>query len=136
MAARTSAARVLAKLEALRWSFGPAAAIARRAALRQALRAKLASAVLVARLHEILLAARAYPDDSAMFALAERALAGFGGRRDVRALRAGLTDSGIAGCDVRFPFFAPTARRLAARWPHALEIDWSELEDAGAVEAW
>ncbi len=136
MAPAAVAARVLAKLEASRWSFGPAAASTRRAALQQMLRAKLGSATLVARLHEVLLAARAYPDDPALLAIVERALAGFGRRRDVRALRASLTDSGIAGCDIRFPFFAPTARRLAARWPRALEIDWPELDDANALEAW
>ena len=136
MASRSGAASALTQLESRRWTFGPAAANARRSALRQLLRTKLGSATLIVRLHELLLAARAYPDDAAMLAFAERALAGFGARRDVRALRASLTDSGIAGCDIRFPFFAPTARRLAARWPRSLEIDWPELEDADAVEAW
>src|SRR6266513_5519768 len=114
MAQRAAAARLLAGLERLRWSFGPASARARRAALRGVLGTRLGSASLVERLHELLLAARAYPDDAAMLGLAERALAGFGERADVRRLRSRLTDSGIAGCDIRFPFFAPTARRLAA----------------------
>jgi hypothetical protein len=136
MASGAGAGRALARLEALRWSFGPAHAHARRAALRSLLRTPLGSASLIARLHELLLAARAYPDDAATLALAERALAGFGARADVRRLRSRLTDSGIAGCDIRFPFFAPTARRLAARWPRRLEIDWPELEDGDALEAW
>src|SRR5437867_10482716 len=38
------------------------------------------------RLHELLLAARAYPDDPATLALASRALRGFGSRADVRRL--------------------------------------------------
>jgi hypothetical protein len=136
MASRAGAARVLAKLEAARWSFGPARARTRRAALRAVLRAKLGTASLVVRLHELLLAARAYPDDAATLALAEHALARFGARTDVRRLRPRLTDSGISGCDIRFPFFAPTARLLAARWPRRLEIDWTELDDADALEAW
>ena len=136
MAQRAVAARVLAKLEALRWSFGAASARVRRAALRGLLGTKLGSASLIERLHELLLAARAYPDDADTLALAERSLAGFAARADVRTLRAQLTDSGIAGCDIRFPFFAPTAQRLAARWPLSLEIDWSELDDPDALEAW
>jgi hypothetical protein len=136
MASRAGAGRVLAKLEALRWSFGPAPARARRAALRALLPTRLGSASLVVRLHELLLAARAYPDDAVTLALAERSLAGFGARADVRRLRSRLTDSGITGCDIRFPFFAPTARGLAARWPRQLEIDWPELEDGDALEAW
>ena len=54
----------------------------------------------------------------------------------MRRERAALTDSGISGCDVRFAFFAPTARRLAARWPRELEIDWQALESGDALEAW
>ena len=136
MAARAPIARDLAKLEALRWVFGTDAAQARRSALRRVLPARIASAPQLERLHELLLAARAYPDDPATLALASRALRGFGSRADVRRLRETLADTGIAGCDVRFPFFAPTARRLAARWPLRLELDWEEIGSGEALEAW
>ena len=126
----------LARLEALRWTFGVGAARERRTRLALALKSHLPSAAAVERLHELLLAARAYPDDRATLALATRALRGFGARADVRSHREALTDSGIAGCDFRFAFFAPTARRLAARWPQRLEIDWPELESTDALEAW
>ena len=128
--------RALAWLEASRWSFGPAVARARRALLRRLLRSRLASADHVLRLHELLLAARAYPDDRTTLALAERALASFGRRADVRRHHAALADSGITGCDIHFGFFAPTARRLAARWPRQLEIDWHAFEGVDALEEW
>src|SRR5213082_160129 len=112
MAAR--AATLLGRLEATRWSFGTEAARRRREWLRALLSRPLRSARDIERQHEALLAARAYPDDHATLALAKRALARFGVRADVRAYRAKLVDSGIAGADIRFAFFAPTARRLAA----------------------
>ncbi len=126
----------LARLEALRWSFGADGARERRALLRALLRSRLRSPGDIERLHEALLAARAYPDDRETFALVERALLGFGRRPDVRAQHAALTDSGIAGTDLRFEFFAPTARRLAARWPAALELDWDELPEDSPLGDW
>jgi hypothetical protein len=126
----------LSRLEALRWTFGAAAARERRTRLARLLRSRLPSPATIERLHELLLAARAYPDDRVTLALANRALRGFGARSDVHRHRDALADSGIAGCDVRFAFFAPTARRLAARWPRQLQIDWNELETPDALEAW
>ena len=90
----------------------------------------------VLRLHEVLLAARAYPDDRTTLALAERALASFGRRADVRRHHRALTDSGVTGSDVRFGFFAPTAHRLALRWPLRLEIDWEAFEAEDALAEW
>ena len=136
---RTRLARDLARLEALRWEFGPAAARERRATFRRVLRARLGSVALIERLHECLLAARAYPDDDATLILVDRALQTFAQRADVRVLHARLADSGIAGADIGFAFFAPTARRLAARWPGRLEVDWDEFRDndnSAALEEW
>jgi hypothetical protein len=133
---RPDAGRALARLESLRWTFGAAAARERRALFARLLRARLATADQVLRLHESLLAVRAYPDDRATLALAERALADFGRRADVRRHAGALADSGISGCDVRFAFFAPTARRLARRWPRRLEVDWDAFAGADALEAW
>ncbi len=131
-----SAIRDLAGLEASRWSFGAPVARARRAAFRRLSRARLATPEQVLRLHEALLAARAYPDDRATLALAERSLVSFGRRTDVRRHHDALTDSGIAGCDIRFGFFAPTARRLAERWPRRLEIDWDAFDNEDALADW
>ena len=128
----------LARLEAIRWTFGAAAALERRERLQRLLRSRTLSAPQLERLHELLLAARAYPDDARTLALVARALRGFGARADVRRQRAAFADTGIAGCDIVFPFFAPTARRLAAGWPRKLEIDWASYEQApqAALEAW
>jgi hypothetical protein len=90
-------ARDLSRLEALRWTFGDAAARERRVRIPRLLESRLPSAAAIERLHELLLAARAYPDDRATLALASRALHGFGARADVRRFRDALTDSGIAG---------------------------------------
>ena len=135
-ARRDSVGLELDRLESARWLFGASVARSRRAALRRLLRSRLRTADQVLRLHELLLAARAYPDDRATLALAERSLAAFGRRADVRRHHRALTDSGIAGCDIRFGFFAPTARRLAARWPRLLEIDWAEFENQDALAEW
>ena len=135
MAARGVAGE-LARLEALRWTFGDTAAHERRTRLARVLRSSLPGAAAIERLHELLLAARAYPDDRETLALVSRALRSFGARADVRRHRGALTDSGIAGSDTRFAFFAPTARRLAARWPKLLEIDWEALASPDALEAW
>jgi hypothetical protein len=136
MAAGTAVERVLGQLEALRWTFGAAAARARRSAFRRVLRARWSTAAQVERVHEVLLAACAYPDDRATLALLTRALKQFAARADVRRLRARLTDTGIAGCDICFDFFAPTARRLAARWPGRLELDWEVFEHEDALSEW
>jgi len=133
---RTTPARALARLEALRWTFGPIPARERRALLRALLGSRLGSAEHVLALHEALLAARAYPDDRTTLALVERALRGFARRADVRRFRTALADSGLAGCDVHFGFFAPTARRLAARWPDRLELDVEALESEDALAEW
>jgi hypothetical protein len=61
---------------------------------------------------------------------AERLLAGFAARPDLRAARAALADSGIAGTEIRYPFFAGTARWLARRWGERLSIDWEETRAA------
>ncbi len=136
MAAPAAVEVALELLETVRWSFGAGVASRRRAALGRVLRARGLSAAQVERLHEVLLAARAYPDDRATLALVTRALEHFAARPDVRRLHAALTDTGIAGTDTRFGFFAPTARRLAQQWPKRLELDWDAFPDEDALAEW
>ncbi|MBM3345965.1 MAG: hypothetical protein FJY55_05635 [Betaproteobacteria bacterium] len=89
------------------------------------------------RLHELLCFMRAYPDDRRVLAQVNRMLAGFASRFDLRRHRIALTDSGIAGTRLRYRYYWPTARRLAARWPAQLEVDWDALDEpvmlAGAL---
>jgi hypothetical protein len=77
----------------------------------------------VQRLHELLCFLRAFPDDAAVAAQAGRMLARFGHRADLRAFRAELAHTGIAGTVTWFSFFWPTARWLAGQWPSLLRFD-------------
>lgn len=90
----------------------------------------------VRRLHEVLCFLRAYPDDAALLGRVETMLARFAGRSDLRRHRVRLTDSGIAGTDIRFRFFQPTASWLARRWPSRLVIDWDAFRRRAALVRW
>ncbi len=135
MAADTSF--LLRRLEATRVAYGPGRAAAKLAMLRALERARLASARDVLRLHEHLCWLRAYPDNRAVLAQVVRMLRGFSARRDLARHRDALADSGIAGTEIRYRFFWPTARWLAARWPERLAIDWDNVDEperlAGAL---
>ncbi len=129
-ARRATAAAALKALVELRGRFGDGAAERKRALVRALDRARLASAAQVLAFHDTLLFLLAYPDDLATRAVAYEALARFPARRDFARHRAALEDSGIAGADVRFRFFAPTARWLAARFGPRLRVDWKAFENA------
>jgi hypothetical protein len=129
------AGRRLARLEALRATFGDRAAAREKAALVRGLAsARLASAAQVSRLHECLAFLRAHPDDPRLLRAVERALAAFDRRADLRRHREALADSGIAGTAIRYRFFQATARWLAERWPRRLRVDWDDLEQADLLE--
>ena len=68
-------------------------------------------------LHELLCLWHAYPDDREVFDAVARRLDAFASRRDLRRHRDALENSGIAGTDIVYPFGAPTAQWLAARFP-------------------
>jgi hypothetical protein len=124
----------LTRLEKLRFTFGPDAAREKRRLFASLGRARFSSARELSRLHEALVYTRAYPDDEATLALVERLLRGFAKRADLIALRGKLEDSGIAGTDVRFRFFAATALRLATRFPERLTYDWARMDDTARLE--
>ena len=113
----------LAALERCRLEFGPEAADRKLKLLKQLARARLASARAVRRLHETLCVIRAYPDNAAVLAQVQGLLARFAGRADLRAYRATLADSGIAGTTIHYRFFAGQAQWLAQRWPDKLRLD-------------
>jgi hypothetical protein len=131
----SGSAALLGELAALRLEFGPVAAARRLELLRGLDRARLASGAQVLELHELLLFARAYPDDAVLLAQVEAMLARFGRRGDLRHFRRWLDDSGIAGTDIRYPFFFPTAVRLAKLFPRQLHVDWPAWEKKGELEA-
>lgn len=116
----------LAELERIKAEFGPQPA-ARKAELLEVLRrARLRGPAPLLRLHEAACFLAAYPDDAAVLGRVERLLDGFAQRPDLRSARAALADSGIAGTDIRYPFFTGTACWLAQRYGDRLRIDWDE----------
>ncbi len=128
---RGSAKTTLRRLVAIAGSYGDDRVSAEKAALVTALaRARLGRARDVHDLHEMLCFLRAYPDDAAVLAAVEGALAGFAARPDLRRFRRELGDSGIAGTTTSFSFFARPALRLAERWGRYLSIDWRAFDGA------
>lgn len=121
-------ARTLAALERRRDRYGGDAAAAKHSLLTALARTTLATSEQVRRLHEVLCLLRAYPDNAAVLRQVESMLAGFSRRRDLRVHKDALAYSGIAGTLTWFPFFYPTARWIAARWPDALRLDRSDIE--------
>ncbi len=125
-----SPGRDLAALERLRTRFGGGAAELKVLRLRRLARAQLRTAAQLLRLHEVLCFLRAYPDDARVLLQARRMLAGFARRRDLARHGAALIDTGIAGTTIRYRFFWPTARWLAARWPQAIRLDRTDDDAA------
>ncbi|MCX7139840.1 MAG: hypothetical protein NT123_01835 [Proteobacteria bacterium] len=118
----------LVALERIKDHYGAQSAESKLALLRRLARAKLRSAGVVLRLHEVLCFLRAYPDDARVLAQVERMLAGFAKRADLGRAREELTDSGIAGTAIRYRFYWSTLCWLARRWPERIAIDRSEPE--------
>ncbi len=124
----------LDRLEQLKTTFGPEAARARRHLIERLDRSSLRSARDVERFHEALCFARAYPDDVKTRKLVDVTLARFGRRHDLRRHADALRNSGIAGTDTSYPFFAPTARWIAERCPAALDLEWESVADEARLE--
>ena len=121
---------LLRSIEQTKATFGSDAP-ARKLALLHALDgARMPTAAAVLRLHEALCFLRAYPDDQAVLDQVAAMLQRFDHRRDLRAHRRELMDSGIAGTTLRFSFFASTARWLSERFPGALQIVWRGFENS------
>ena len=126
-------ARTIRRLAKLRETFGPDAAAKRERLLRACGRGRCRSGKELSSLHETLCFARAYPDNQAVRDLVQDLLDRWERRADVHALGEALQGLGMAGVANAYPFFWPTARWLAERWPGALHVDWDNLEDADGV---
>ena len=111
----------------IRAQFGGGMGGRKLALLKEMEPTRLKSPRAVHHLHEMLCFLRAYPDDAEVLAQVERMLAGFHRRPDLRRFARKLADSGIAGTETRYRFFAETAFWLARRYPAHLRIDWDEL---------
>lgn len=117
------AAAALSALERCRGEHGDGIAARKLAPLSVLASARLRTAGQVRRLHETLCFLRAYPDDARALVQVERMLAHFERRADLCAHRDALAHSGIAGTTSWFPFFWPTARWIAGRWPRRMRFD-------------
>jgi hypothetical protein len=111
----------------IRMQYGPGMAGRKIEWLRGLERKRFASARVVSDFHETLCFLRAYPDDAAVLAEVERMLAGFRHRADLERFAEKLSDSGIAGTETRYRFYAETAFWLAQRHPEHLIVDWAEV---------
>jgi hypothetical protein len=124
----------LARLERWKAVYGPEATAHTREALETLARTRLRNADEVLRLHEALCFLRAYPDDAGVLDLVVDMLEGFHERRDLRAARRELADTGVSGTDIDYVFYWTTACWLARRFPDSLHIIWSELETAEKLQ--
>ena len=125
---------LLRAIDRLKAVYGEDASALKRVLLRALDRQTLPRAADVLRLHEILCWLRAYPDDAAVLARVERMLRSFQRRADLRRHAAELADSGVAGAEIRFRFFQPTASDLSGRFPRQLRIDWKGFKNQDLLE--
>jgi len=124
----------LSELERIKSEFGGDVAARKRELAASLATVRFATARALARFHDVLCYLRAYPDDEAVRNEVERILDRFASRRDLARHRSLLADTGIAGTDIYFRFFQPTADYLARRHPAALRIDWPEFDEKERLE--
>jgi hypothetical protein len=120
---------ILQELERTRLDYGPGRAAVKISLLTVLERTPLQTAEEVLRLHEHLCFLRAYPDNGAVLAQVVRMLERFSQRADLGRHRVDLADTGICGTVIHYPFFWPTARWIAERWPTLFYIDWEKVEN-------
>jgi len=120
-----SSSGALKRLEGLKFTFDRRAARDKHESLRVLEEVTLDTADEISRLHEHLCFMRVYPDDRPVLSSVERMLDGFERREDLLRERKELADSGIAGTEMRFPFYWFTLDWIARRWPDRLRIDWT-----------
>lgn len=118
----------LKQLERLKDSYGGDAAGRKIDLLEVLSKASFSRPKEVLALHEILCFLRAYPDSSKVLGQVGEMLRRFSRRKDLRRLRRDLSNSGIAGTEIRFRFFWFTAEWLARRWPERISVNWSDFD--------
>jgi hypothetical protein len=125
---RAIASTLLGQLSRISANYLPGAASRKFDLLRELDRRRLPSANAVQRFHEALSFLHAYPDNRRVRVQAERMLARFSRRSDLRRFAAALEDSGIAGTPITYSFYWSTALWLETKWPGCLSIDWELFE--------
>jgi hypothetical protein len=119
----------LERLESLRETFGAPAAREKLQLLAELEHKSLGRAADVERLHETLCFSRAWPDNPKLLTTVNRMLKNFSARADLNRFAGRLENTGIAGTDIRFPFYRTTAEWLAERCGDSLHIDWEQFEN-------
>ncbi len=131
---RQKAALCLKQLEQVKDTYEGNAATKKLRLLQELQKARLSHTKEVYRLHEVLCFLHAYPDSREILEQVKIMLDTFANRRDLHDHRQELVNSGIAGTEIRFPFFWFTAYWLAQRWPDRLSIDWGDFDKKGKLE--
>ena len=126
--AKRIAARALGSLERIARRYGPGLAARKLSLLAVLAVARMQSAGQLRRLHEILCFLDAYPDNRRVRRQVRLMLRRFRVRQDLRRYRVALAGSGIAGTDIPYRFFWPTAEWIAGNWPGALVLDRDDEE--------
>jgi hypothetical protein len=133
---RSSARQSILRLFEIRNRFGQASADEKGELLDTIAGSAVRTAADARRLHLVLCFLRAFPDTVAVYRRATALLARF--PRIVDDLsereRARLTDSGIAGTELNYPFSYEVAHWLARAHPGVACIDWSGFENAGRFD--
>jgi len=132
----TGGRRLVDDLVAVAARYGAEDSAAKLTLLEALDRTSLRAARPLLRLHEALCFLQAYPDDPAVLARVDRALARFPERvsRLGAAVRARLHDSGVAGTTLDYPFGYPMARWLARRFRADAEIAWARFDEADRLD--
>lgn len=130
---RTKAQRALASLARIARQYGPGLGERKYRLLAELGQAELASAKQVLRLHELLGFLDAYPDSRRVRSRAQAMLGRFRHRPDLLRFREALAGTGIAGTDIPYRFFWPTARWISRKWPGALRIDRADPPQVKAM---
>jgi len=127
--------RLLSRLDAARYLFGPEEAGQVLRILRALEKARFPDPSSLIRFHELVLFVRAFPQNTVVLRISARILAGFHKRVDV--LRESGTDmsefdtyehSGIAGTTMEDTLSFDVARWLVRRMPGQVEIAWDNYE--------
>ena len=118
----------LERLESLHETFGAHTAREKLQLLADLEHKSLGRAADVERLHEELCFLRAWPDSPKLLTTVNRMLRNFSTRADLNRFAGALENTGIAGTDIRFPFYLVTTQWLAERCGDSLHIDWKQFE--------
>ena len=119
---------LLKRLEILKDRFAEGESASKIGLIEEIAKNRLGSSKDLLRFHEVLCFLRAYPDDEELLGVVESVLHAFGARKDLHRFRKELTDTGMVGTDINYPFFWFTAAWLAKHWPDQLFVDWKEFK--------